>query len=391
MMISLRSVILATIAFIIPINTALANELHNAAVSCMKCARLLTFSEIVDSDAGPNIPPESYTRLVIRNELIATEALPNATRDWFYRLFSSTDITFQASLTTETGRFKEVTPLIFRRYESARGKGENFTREFTFDDLQFPLFLVTGDPTSQIAKFVLDIKFNKQPTTDAAGLSVDFLSAALKAISPTSAVVTSLTSDSAEKVATKIDEGIGKFFSESASEKSRFDIDLYNLIPKTLIVSAGRTEDTTLNSPKYVIGKWEISFAPARPSIFSSIECDDATKEACHQDSKKAAFDDAIKRPNAVLAFTLIDKIGNLGTVIGYLKQQDWWASDLVALSQPKPQYGLFCRKIRGAMAEIGLSDVDGKIIAYSVSQSGNVTDAVKAGMVAAPADCKTP
>ena len=141
MMISLRGTIVATIAFVIPLNTALANEQQNEGVPCMKCARLLTFSEIINSDAGPNIPPESYTRLVIRNELVATDTLPNAKRDWLYRLISSTDITFQASLTTETGRFKEVTPLIFRRYESARGKGENFTREFTFDDLQFPLFL----------------------------------------------------------------------------------------------------------------------------------------------------------------------------------------------------------------------------------------------------------
>ncbi|MBA4047113.1 MAG: hypothetical protein C0476_01080 [Sphingomonas sp.] len=310
---------------------------------------------------------------MIENKLNKSKYLPNARRNRWHRFWSSKDITFQVSLTTETGRFKEVTPLLLRRYESARKKGENFVREVTFSDRQFPLFLATGDPASQIAKFTLDVSFNNKPATDAGALSLDFLSNALKAISPTSAVVTSLTSESAGKVASKIDEGIGQFFSVSSTEKSRFDIDLYNGHAVILTVFGGRTEDTTLN-PSYIVGQWQISFAPGRPSIFSSELCHDTySSTPCPPGKKRAAYAEAVQRPNAVLSFALIDKVGKSGTVLSYLKQQDWWASDLGALNQDA-DYDLFCRKIRGAMGEIGLSDTDGRIIAYAVSQSQNLT-----------------
>lgn len=344
-----------------------------------------------DSCKIQKIPPESYTRLVIEDLMPpGSLQLTNEDRDAFWRLFSSKDITFQASITATAGRFKEVTPLIYRRYESSRRSGENFSREITLDDRLFPLFLVTGDPGNQIASFVFDAKFDNKSSTDAAEMSIDFLSTALKAVSPTSAVVTTLTSDNAEKVAAKIDEGIGKFFSQSVSEKSRFDIDLYDFKPVTLTVFGAPTEEKSFNPGATIIGKWKISFADARPSIFSSIKCEaEGESKSCPTAQKKAAFDDARLRPNAVLAFPLIDKIGNSGTVLSYLKQQEWWATDLVALSsQNPPQVGAFCRKIRGAIGEIGLSDTDGRIIAYSVSESGSVTDKVKGAMQAEP-DCK--
>ncbi len=349
---------------------------------------LLTFSQINRAGSPIKIPPESYTRLVIESKLDESKYLPNARRGDIDRFFSSKDITFQVSIATDTGRFKEVTPLILRRFESARNKGENFVREVTFTDRQFPLFLVTGDPTSQIAKFTLDVSFSNKPVTDAATLSLDFLSNALKAISPTSAVVTSLTSESAGKVASKIDEGIGQFFSVSATEKSRFDIDLYDGNAVILTVYGGGTEDTSLN-PSYVIGQWQISFAPARPSIFSSVKCDVSTT-TCSDSSKTNAYTDAVKRPNAVLSFALIDKIGKSGTVLSYLKQQDWWASDLGALNVNVADYGLFCRKIRGAMGEIGLSDTDGRIIAYSVSQS-QILNKEKGDKMKASTECGAP
>lgn len=355
--------------------------------SSTKC-NLLTFSQINKKGSSIKIPPESYTRLVIENELDESEYLPNARRNEWHRFWSSKDITFQVSLATETGRFKEVTPLILRRYESSRKKGENFVREATFSDRQFPLFLVTGDPASQIAKFTLDVSLNNKPATDAAALSLDFLSNALKAISPTSAVVTSLTSESAGKVASKIDEGIGQFFAVSAIEKSRFDIDLYNGNAVILTVYGGGTEDTSLN-PRYVIGQWQISFARPRPSIFSSVECDTSTP-SCSVTMKTNAYNDAVKRPNAVLSFALIDKIGKSGTVLSYLKQQDWWASDLGALNGNAADYGLFCRKIRGAMGEIGLSDTDGRIIAYSVSQS-QILNKEKGDKMKASTECGAP
>lgn len=335
------------------------------------------------------IPPESYTRLIIENVMPSeTDKFPNAKRGGINRFFSSKDIIFQASLATETGRFKDVTPLLYRRYESARRKGETFIREISFDERQFPLFLVTGDPTSQIARFTLEARFDNKPSTDTAELSLGFLTTALKAVSPGSAVVTTLTSDNADKVATKIDESFGKFFSESVSEKSRFDIDLYDFKPKLITVYGGRTEDASLN-PEAIIGQWLISFAPARPSIFSSVICaPHSVSGACANDQKKAAFGDAKLRPNAVLAFALIDKVGSSGTVLSYLKQQDWWATDLVALSNKGAEFGSFCRKIRGVVGEIGLSDTDGRIIAYAVSESGSVSPSIKAGMQN-EADCK--
>lgn len=346
--------------------------------------RIMTHATAVPEAGGTTvkIAPESYTRLIITNELSGSAAkTPNAPRGKVDRFLSSLDIIFEASLTTEAGRFKDLTPLLYRRFESSRKKGENFTREFTFDDRQFPLFLVTGDPASQIARFTLDARFERKPSTDATGLSLSFLSTALKAVSPSSAVVTSLTTDGADNVASKIDESVGKFFSKSVQEKSRFDIDLYDFKPIVITVFGGETEERSLD-PENIIGKWKLSFAPARPSIFSSVPCtSDLSSGTCPDDQKEAAFDDAKQRPNAVLAFALIDKIGNSGTIISYLKQQDWWATDLASL-ESNQQYGAFCRKIRGAMGEIGLSDTDGKIIAYSVSQSGLINNnAVKTGL----------
>lgn len=335
------------------------------------------------------IPPESYTRLVIKTIHDPNgQDLQNNRRGRVRRFLSSLDIIFEASLATETGRFKDVTPLIYRRYESSRKAGENFTRELTFDEQEYPLFLVTGDPTSQIARFTFDARFDRKPSTDAAQLSLGFLSAALKAVSPGSAVVTSLTSESADKVAAKVDESVGKFFAQSVSEKSRFDIDLYDFKPMVVTVYGSTTEDTSFRKPDLILGQWLITFAPARPSIFSSVECvPDQNTGACDAARKSAAFTDAVARPNAVLAFALIDKVGSSGTVLSYLKQQEWWASDLAELPTNN-KHAAFCRKIRGTMGEIGLSDIDGRIIANAVAQSGVVSDGIKAKMLAAP-DCK--
>lgn len=335
------------------------------------------------------IPPESYTRLVVKTLLDPeSTGLQNNRRGRVRRFLSSLDIVFEASLATETGRFKDVTPLIYRRYESSRKAGENFTRELTFDEQEYPLFLVTGDPASQIARFTFDARFDRKPSTDAAQLSLGFLSAALKAVSPGSAVVTTLTSESADKVAAKVDESVGKFFAQSVSEKARFDVDLYDYKPMVITVYGSTTEDTSFRKPDLILGQWLITFAPARPSIFSSVECvANQNNGACDASRKGAAFDDAVSRPNAVLAFALIDKVGSSGTVLSYLKQQEWWASDLAELPGNK-QYAAFCRKIRGAMGEIGLSDIDGRIIANSVAQSGAVTTETK-GRMLAEADCK--
>lgn len=355
--------------------------------------RMMTHSTVeVCTGSSPctqsKIPPESYTRLVVKTLLDPeSTGLQNNRRGRVRRFLSSLDIVFEASLATETGRFKDVTPLIYRRYESSRKAGENFTRELTFDEQEYPLFLVTGDPTSQIARFTFDARFDRKPSTDAAQLSLGFLSAALKAVSPGSAVVTSLTSESADKVAAKVDESVGKFFAQSVSEKSRFDIDLYDFKPRVITVYGSDQEEDSLN-PDLILGQWLITFAPARPSIFSSVECvPDQNTGACEASRKSAAFNDAVARPNAVLAFALIDKVGSSGTVLSYLKQQEWWASDLAALRTPD-QYAAFCRKIRGVMGEIGLSDIDGRIIANSVAQSGAVSTDTKNGLLAAP-DCK--
>jgi hypothetical protein len=350
--------------------------------------RIMAYATAVPTaDQAKKIPPESYTRLVITNMLSAEASdAKNDKRGRVRRLISSKDVIFEVSLTAEAGRYKEITPLMYRRYESGRKNGENFSRELTIDDRFFPLFLVSGDPSHQIARFTLDTRFDFKPSTDTAEFSLGFLSTALKAISPGSSVVTTLTSEASDKVASKVDESIGKFFAKSVKEKLRFDVDLYEYKP-IMITIKGATQESDGLEPNRVIGKWLISFAPARPSIFSSIACEPETSsEACNTESKKAAFDDAKNRPQAVLSFALIDKIGNSGTILSYLKQQAWW--DQLADLKAEGDYGTFCRRIRGAMAEIGLSDTDGKIIAYAVSQSGSVSQDAKTGMESA-GDCK--
>ena len=384
-----------TLIFFLPLPLMATESNYKNIMTHSRFAPCVTTTPPSELCPDKKIPPESYTRLIIKNMLPSTsEPFENSKRYSANRLFSSKDIVFQVTLATETGRFKDITPLLYRRYESARKKGENFTREISYDEQQFPLFFVTGDPTSQIARFSLEARFENKPSTDVAELSLGFLSTALKAVSPSSAVVTSLTSDNADKVATKIDESFGKFFSESVSEKSRFDIDLYDFKPHIIEVYGGRTEDKSLNpvdkdKKKNIIGTWQISFAEPRPSIFSSVSCaPNEASGACGSAQKNAAFNDAVMRPNAVLAFALIDKVGVSGTVLSYLKQQDWWATDFAGLSAGNSQYGVFCRKIRGTIGEIGLSDIDGRIIAYAVSQSGGVTNAVKMGMQK-ESDCK--
>ena len=201
-------------------------------------------------------------------------------------------------------------------------------------------------------------------------------------------MLTTLTKESADKVASKVDEQVGKLFGTSVSEGVSFDLDLSKSGEYDIVMYGPRLETDELMEAKGdapVLGRWKVRMAKPCPSVFATTEC---TTPTCAGE-RAAAYALATQNPATVLKFKLVENVGEVGTIGAYLGQQEWWAEGLQAIGNGSASdYDAFCRRIRSAIAGLGLNDLDGRIVAYSVGQSGLVSTTVKTGMEGA-SDCK--
>lgn len=342
------------------------------------------------SSSFVKVPAGAYTRLEIAAEMPASDAetLKYLPRNLLWRVAIGRKYNFKAIVDANVGFYSDSIPLVERTYESSKKVGESFDRTVDFDNLEFPYFLAGSDSKSQVARLKVQTSMSSENMSDVAGLSLTAVRNALNAVAPTSGVVTSLTKESVKSVADKVDAQASKLFGTAVVENVSFDIDLAVGTKYKLTVRGPYAETNELRYGK-MLGKWTIGFANPKLSIFSDTTCDSTCSNGL------ATYSEAIRSPSRVLAFKLVDRVGELGAVRAYLLQQDWWAGEVQAVNRLKTAdagkgavVGVFCRKIRVAVGELGLNEIDGHVVAISVARSGLVSDLAK-GEMEKHVDCK--
>jgi len=357
------------------------------------------FSLIDEGEDTLSIPADTYTRLQITGDSAKTDRVfPYTKRKFFWRLTVGKRYTTNATLKAKAGRFVATVPLLTMDHESSSKKGESFTRGNARTSFDFPLFLVRGDGAADVGSFDFEVSASDGTTANAASLALNVAERFLKTVAPSSGVLTTLTEDETRDVASALDSAVSQLFSSSVSERQSFDINLKDGHSYTIDIVGPGTEGSLRNIEKR-FGRWNVSFATPRPSIFSDfLICDPSnSKPLCKgkfEPAKQAAIADARSRPMAVLAFKLFEGEQELGTVASYLRQQTWWTDSVTAAQDTKAPAKLpeLCRKIRAAIVAIGLNDTDGRIVAQSVVESdmvsGSVRDAVEKASLEISKDC---
>jgi len=324
-----------------------------------------------------------YTSLEIKRSLtIAADVnnLPYTKRNLFWRLGIAKKYSFTVTLKADAANFSATVPLMTREYESSRRKGENFSRSIIYDNLGQPLFLVGSDPKASVANLRLSVNVSSDTSSDVMTRSLAVLTRAIRTISPTSAVLTSLSEEGNKNVAEAIDNAIGSIYSTSVKESIDFDISLKNgKMHKVEIFGPIYEVNETFHSVK--LGEWTVAFSKGRPSIFST------------KTDKTAAIGEARAKFANILAYELLNNLGSYGSVAGYLKQQEWWAADITKLATGNAatvasNQDSFCRKVRSAIGSLGLNDIDGRLVTEAIIHSDDIPSNATAGFDARP-DCR--
>jgi len=367
--------------------------------------------------SGCKLPVQTYTSLQVLDKTNLSGTVDYQTRTGFQRFFNGKKAAANFVLNAEIGSARSVTPLLTRDYTSSRRSGESFDRQYRFDRHSFPLFLVDSDPRNGVASFELSANITENSDSGATAFSIGLLTKVVGAVAPTSGVITTLNQDSTNEAATAIDDAIAQLFATSIKETLDFDLRVTEGRHYRIKIYGPETELDEFNPTGTPLGVWTVGFSEPRYSIFSDIAVvrfDEDTRRAITNDvfsrdfqngtvgqreciapqnfasGQAQVFAEATANSGRVLSFQLVDKVGELGTVLGYLRQQDWWADTLTEINTanganiPDAQ---FCRLIRSSIAEIGLNDLDGRIISHAVANSGMVRDPAKS-LMENDADC---
>lgn len=334
------------------------------------------FASITATDQGIAIDDNHYTNLEITRTPLAIDAntkyLSYAKRDLIWRLGIAKKYSFTVTLKADAAKFSATVPLMTREYESSRKKGENFSRAIEYDNLGQPLFLIGSDPKTSVASFKLSVNVSSDTSSDVVARSLALLTRAMKTVSPTSAVLTTLSEDGNKNLAEALDNAIGSIYSTSVKESLDFDISL----------KAGKKYKVEIFGPIYEVnetfhsvklGEWMIAFSPGRPSIFST------------KTERSQVLTEARGKYANILSFELLNNLGAYGSIASYLKQQDWWAGEMTKLADGNAGTATanqiaFCRKVRASIATLGLNDIDGRLVAEAVTHSEYVPPATTAG-----------
>lgn len=342
------------------------------------------------SSGGQKIPANTYTRLQIVSTAGGGELINYEKRDLLFRIGVGKKYSFSSVLRARVGFFKDTIPLVSREYESSAKVGETFSRSIGYDNLDFPYFLSSGDTTGRTGRFTVTASMVESTSSKVSSLALTFVRDALKAVAPSSGLLTTLTKESSEAVANTLDQQASMLFGTSVGEGISFDLPLGEETSYDVTVFGPNKElDELMANGAQIIGKWTVSFAPARPSAFSSVTCVGGAAVTCDW---QAAYNEAVAQPANVLAFKLVNRVDDLGTISAFLLHQEWWTRDMLALEATSLADGAlfaqFCRKVRGSVSELGFNDLDGRVVAAAVARSGLVSGRVKDGLDM-QADCK--
>lgn len=329
---------------------------------------------------GSRAPSNScYFRLNVQpvSEALPPHQIEHLPRGGIRRFFNGVDYTFNSILKVNVSNYQESIVLYSRRYRSSRSDGESHDRSILVHAYDYPLFLLERDSNGQ-ADISVSADMKNTQTFQLAGTALEAVTLGLKAVAPSTGIITTLTAESTRNVSNQIDQSAGAFMGVSAANAERHDLDV--LSGSKLRVSIfGPEDEVNENARNYMLGQWDIGFLPTYGSYF--------LKTDCIADFEGSAWGDRSEAGN-VLGTPLVRNVGEIGNLDGYLRQQEWWGSSLVQLNGKaagSSEVEGFCRNIIGAVANLGFNTVDSYIAAHAVSRSRLVESTVGAAMRASP------
>ena len=329
--------------------------------------------------SGPRAPSKlCYFRLNVEPVRQAPGVqIGHLPRSGFRRFFNGVDYTFNSILKAKISNYEGSVVLYSRRYRSTRSDGESHDRSILVHAYDYPLFLLERDTNGQAEIFVSADMKNTQ-TFQLAGTALEAVTLGLKAVAPSAGIITTLTAESTRNVSKQIDQSAGAFMGVSGANTERHDLDILSG-SKQRVSIFGPRDEVNENRRDFMLGQWDIGFLPTYGSYF--------LKSDCVADFEDNAWGDRAKASN-VLSTPLVENIGGIGNLDSYLRQLEWWGNSLSQLTGKAAgsnEVEGFCRKIVGAVKDLGFNTVDSYIAADSVSRSRLVGSAEGAAMRASP------
>jgi hypothetical protein len=330
-----------------------------------------------------------------------TELYEYNDRGAFPRTFWGTHYSINLTAYVTVGNYLATVPLVTIDHTSNRSDGEKFLRTIAHTVQNFPLILIKGDGSNAAATVRFVVKASDETQSRVAALAIQAAESVAKAISPESAVVTTLSAQSAKDKATALDSAINSLMSKQLDEEQLIDNDVRRWssgAELTFRVPPPNNEAEWGDSDHFkAVGYWTVTFEDPRPSVFSDIQLCYAHHQGAMpgeycRPTVAAAIDaaqkDAANRPEQVLAFNLLNGTQSLGTVSAYLKQQSWWETSMKTFNGLKktetPQtddVSSFCRSIKDSIASIGLNAVDSGIVVAAVRDRAQLGSPVSTAM----------
>lgn len=358
-----------------------------------------------------------YTRIVVSSADPVGDAAPGKIlrnyrgekRGWLDRVLSreTRTVTTVASITMRDPGLAFTIPLFSSTQASGSKIGNTWNTLYTSSSVESPLFRI-GPNTGMTLH--LSAKVSKDVKSEGVSLALKAVTTAVRIAAPASTLVTSLSKPDVNNAATAIDSAISSLLSVDISEDLEVGrlvdswtreshIELFGCAP-FIRTEAGSTDpdtrcaqDVDLDGAKNIaIGKWEISFACPRMSVFDP-------RDICHPLGQAARANDVVdltdpsKRQAAnkeiadsvsdaqVLSFNLSSQV----TVGAFVQAQPWFTAFTSKATKAASDYDSFCAGALVGLQASGFNLLDSAIVLRTMirqlPQFASLTEFTAAGM----------
>lgn len=344
------------------------------------------------TEAGANFSGQ-YTRLLITARVSGngsdSSTLPYIPRNILHRALWGKEFNFVLTAKLRIPDTLEFTvPLAIIGHQS-NSNGETWLRELSIERRDFPLFLVKRDGRTSNPSLSAEVKGSNTYTSRGAAAGISALARVSQLTGAAPSVITQLTKDSTKAAATQFDLALSNLLASSVTERTNSDRPLAHWpaesrkSPKGLeiilkVPKGGDWDDQKLME----VGRWIISFAAPRPSVFSDWsvctvpQSDEANLNAIRCSRTISEAQSKVRaevQPSEILNFDLVNGASQkLGTIRAFLAQQEWFTTAVVAFSGTSDEAvdnasNLFCRRVINEITALDLSEFDARLVLWAV------------------------
>jgi hypothetical protein len=277
-----------------------------------------------------------------------------------------------------------VIPLAIVGHQS-NSAGETWVRELDMSRADFPLFLFRSDGTST-PTVTVEVKGSNSISSRGAAAGLSAITSLAKLAGAAPSVITKLTESSTKAASQAVDSAISKLMDSSVTERYVSDRDLLRWVSPDAEVKDGLIVEFRLpakeddwQSTAGAVGRWAITFARPRPSIFydwsvcPEIASDKQSANRCSGTLEEARAKVASNVSSSdVLHYKLVANANGLGEVDSYVRQQRWFTDAVVDLSKTNPdakQKDRFCQSVVESITGLGLNEFDGLLVLRAINE----------------------